>query len=51
MVEFDQLIDARGDHIVSVFTLMLQGKVRAEVRWLCEKSSSHVLKPSDMVDE
>jgi hypothetical protein len=39
------------DHIVSVFTrLMLQGRVKAAVRWLCEKSSSHVLKPSDMVE-
>ena len=38
------------EHLVKVFTrLMLEGNVRAAVRWLTERSGSPVLKPSDSV--
>ena len=44
----DRVADAQ---VVKVFTrLMLQGKVRAAVRWLSEKSRSNVLSPSDIVE-
>jgi hypothetical protein len=38
------------NHIINVFTrLMLQGKVRAAVRWLTERSKGHVLRPTEQI--
>ena len=43
--------DIDDKHIVKVFTrLMLQGKVRAAVRWLSERGRGKVLHPSELVE-
>ncbi len=39
------------DHITKVFSkLMLQGKIKAAVRWLSENAKGGILHPMEMVD-
>ena len=43
--------DMNKDHVTKVFTkLMLQGKIRAAVRWLSEKARGGILHPMDQVE-
>jgi len=47
---FRSRVKDSDNHVVKVFTkLMLQGNVRAAVRWITERTSGGVLDPSDSV--
>ena len=50
-LKYKHKFDDDESHLVSVFTkLMLQGKVRAAVRWISEHSKGNVLLPSDQTE-